>query len=200
MAWTCDVRHRHAHPADDPGRYARGYAAAATATALAARLAEAPGVDREQKERQEVRRAPDQGCPGVVIPNEPADEYGAPDPQHERVQTLRPAVRPLGRLATIWGDAVVTDRPVKAANLDMRCDETDEADRERRVDEVIFRRPEDAAARPKKTIGAAAIAFGFTPSMSGAVRLVSIRYVIVREQQFPVPFHDLARPGLRRSR
>ena len=36
-----------AHPANDPGRYARGHAAAATATALAARLAEAPGIDRE---------------------------------------------------------------------------------------------------------------------------------------------------------
>ena len=82
MAWTGDVRRWHAHPADDPGRYARGHAAAATATALAARLAEAPGVDREQKERQEVRRAPHEGRSGVsLIPDEPADEDGAQDPE-----------------------------------------------------------------------------------------------------------------------
>ena len=111
--------------------------------------------------------------------------HGAQDPENERVQPLRPAVRPLGRLEAIRGDAVVPNGAIEASNLDMRRDKADKANRERRVDKVISRRPEGAAARPKKALRAPTIAFGFTPSMSGAVRLVSIRHVIVREQQLP---------------
>jgi hypothetical protein len=116
-----------------------------------------------------------------LIPDEPAQQNRATEPKEERVQTLRPAVRPLGRLEALRGDTVVPNGAVEATNLDVRRYQADEADRERRVDEVISRRPEGAAARPKKAPRAPTIAFGFTPSTSGAVRLVSMRHVIVRE-------------------
>ena len=118
---------------------------------------------------------PEHSRPCSSVNNKPADEHGASNPEGERVQALRPAVGPLGRLETIWRDTVVAHRFVEATNLEMHCDEADKDDRERRIDENVSSSPTFAPSCGSAT----------APRAVCRIRRVWTPTAPASEQQFP---------------